>query len=379
MEPATRMRSVRAGRSTFMTPAIDAMQLMGKDSKAQRFLLLTVAMAVWTCTVIVVGHTRRCMALLAFAFCGAKDVAGLCEQLLAFWIGRSKKLNRSKQYTFGFGRFEVLATFAFAIITGLGALYSIKESVAQAIAHEPIVFEDLFSWACAAIALHLLTTYLISHPDPATTGGRGRLWIAVQFLRTFLTDPGHRQRTVSCALLMGSVLTIELTANAVYVDTAAGLLIGLLLAGSTIPGLERSGSILLQTVPSITLNRLQKSLREISTFDGVLEFGHVRFWMISHNELAGSIHVRVRRDAREQDVLAQVTNKLAHIIPANNLTVQVIKDDWMATAQLGTPASTPSRTRSNELPHSPKMSMRGPMMAPLAPPNFGTPAPSART
>ena len=57
-------------------------------------------------------------------------------------------------------------------------------------------------------------------------------------------------------------------------------------------------------------------------------------------------HLTVFRctQAREQDVLAQVTNKLAHIIPANNLTVQVIKDDWMGAAHLGTPSSTPSRS-----------------------------------
>ena len=35
-----------------------------------------------------------------------------------------------------------------------------------------------------------------------------------------------------------SVLTIEITDSAVYVDTAAGLLIGVLLARSTLPALE---------------------------------------------------------------------------------------------------------------------------------------------
>ena len=35
--------------------------------------------------------------------------------------------------------------------------------------------------------------------------------------------------------------------------------------------------------------------------------------------MAGSLHVRVRRDANEQAVLAQVTNKLAHLIPPRYL------------------------------------------------------------
>ena len=41
---------------------------------------------------------------------------------------------------------------------------------------------------------------------------------------------------------------------------------------------------------------------------------------------AGSVHVRIRRDADEQMVLAHVVNRLSNLVPV--LTVQVFKDDW---------------------------------------------------
>ena len=41
---------------------------------------------------------------------------------------------------------------------------------------------------------------------------------------------------------------------------------------------------------------------------------------------AGSVHVRVRRDADEQMVLAHVYNRLANLVSV--LTVQIFKDDW---------------------------------------------------
>ena len=41
---------------------------------------------------------------------------------------------------------------------------------------------------------------------------------------------------------------------------------------------------------------------------------------------AGSVHVRVRRDADEQMVLAHVYHRLSNLI--NVLTVQIFKDDW---------------------------------------------------
>ena len=59
----------------------------------------------------------------------------------------------------------------------------------------------------------------------------------------------------------------------------------------------------------------------------------------------GSLHVRVRRDANEQDVLQKVTSLLAPHV--SHLTVQVIKDDWTIpligpSPLLGSPAYRPS-------------------------------------
>ncbi|EDV23679.1 uncharacterized protein TRIADDRAFT_57124 [Trichoplax adhaerens] len=44
---------------------------------------------------------------------------------------------------------------------------------------------------------------------------------------------------------------------------------------------------------------------------------------------AGSVQVRVRRDADDQIVLLQVTERLSRYV--SNLTVQIIKDDWQRT------------------------------------------------
>lgn len=87
------------------------------------------------------------------------------------------------------------------------------------------------------------------------------------------------------------------------------------------------GKILLQTTPSHLITQLDKLLREASTLDGVLEFRDEHFWTLSFGVLAGSLHVRVRRDADEQLVLAHVWNKLAGLVQI--LTIHIFKDDWM--------------------------------------------------
>ena len=52
---------------------------------------------------------------------------------------------------------------------------------------------------------------------------------------------------------------------------------------------------------------------QASTLDGVLEFRNEHFWTLSFGRIAGSLHVRVRRDANEQvcELLASYVLNLA--------------------------------------------------------------------
>uniref|UniRef100_A0A8B9JLC8 Solute carrier family 30 member 6 n=1 Tax=Astyanax mexicanus TaxID=7994 RepID=A0A8B9JLC8_ASTMX len=124
------------------------------------------------------------------------------------------------------------------------------------------------------------------------------------------------------------------------VDTASAVAIALMTFGTMYPMSVYSGKVLLQTTPSHVIGQLDKLLREVSTLDGVLEVRNEHFWTIGFGSLAGSVHVRIRRDANEQMVLAHVTNRLHTLV--STLTVQIFKDDWtrpsLATGAL--PAGT---------------------------------------
>lgn len=71
--------------------------------------------------------------------------------------------------------------------------------------------------------------------------------------------------------------------------------------------------------------------------DGVLEVRNEHFWTLGFGSLAGSVHVRIRRDANEQMVLAHVTNRLYTLV--STLTVQIFKDDWIRPALLSAPVA----------------------------------------
>ncbi|KAG9334202.1 hypothetical protein JZ751_008500 [Albula glossodonta] len=100
------------------------------------------------------------------------------------------------------------------------------------------------------------------------------------------------------------------THNYSAVDTASAVAIALMTFGTMYPMSVYSGKVLLQ----------------VSTLDGVLEVRNEHFWTLGFGSLAGSVHVRIRRDANEQMVLAHVTSRLSTLVTA--LTVQIFKDDW---------------------------------------------------
>lgn len=118
--------------------------------------------------------------------------------------------------------------------------------------------------------------------------------------------------------------------NYFAVDTASAIAIALMTFGTMYPMSVYSGKVLLQTTPPHVIGQLDKLIREVSTLDGVLEVRNEHFWTLGFGSLAGSVHVRIRRDANEQMVLAHVSNRLCTLV--STLTVQIFKDDWIRPA-----------------------------------------------
>lgn len=130
------------------------------------------------------------------------------------------------------------------------------------------------------------------------------------------------------AVSFDDLLIILFSANSEsdFVDTFFGSVLSLLLILTVTPLSSFTGKTLLQTTPAHMIGHLDKCLREASTMEGVLEFRNEHFWTLGYNDLVGSIHVRVRRDANEQVVLSHLTNRLSNLV--SDLTIQVFKDEW---------------------------------------------------
>uniref|UniRef100_A0A8C0HKD2 Solute carrier family 30 member 6 n=1 Tax=Chelonoidis abingdonii TaxID=106734 RepID=A0A8C0HKD2_CHEAB len=266
--------------------------------------------------------------------------------LISYWVMMKKP---SPAYSFGFERFEVLAVFASTVLAQLGALFILKESTERFLEQPEIHTGRLLVGTFVALFFNLFTMLSIRNKPFAYVSEAG---VVFQHLQQLLADDCFFLFYCSlCGIIPGlssiflprmnpfvlidlagafalciTYMLIEIN-NYFAVDTASAIAIALMTFGTMYPMSVYSGKVLLQTTPPHVIGQLDKLIREVSTLDGVLEVRNEHFWTLGFGTLAGSVHVRIRRDANEQMVLAHVTNRLYTLVSI--LTVQIFKDDWI--------------------------------------------------
>ncbi|XP_052698844.1 zinc transporter 6-A-like [Crassostrea angulata] len=284
-------------------------------------------------------HATNSMALTAYTYLTIYDIFSLLICLLSLWVQMQKP---SPSYSFGYERFEVLAVFASTMLAQLGALFIIKESIERLLIPPEIHTGRLLIGTVFAFFLHMFVTYSINNKAiNHTVDASSSSWLQehvsdmsesvchiVPGLSKLLLPRINPFALIGCTGAIALILTYILVDTKSYysADTWAAMAIAIKTCGTMFPMSVYTGKILLQTAPSHILGQLDKVLREASTLDGVLEFRHEHFWTLSFGTLAGSVQVRVRRDADEQMVLAHVYNRLSNLV--SQLTVQIFKDDW---------------------------------------------------
>ncbi|XP_008070006.1 zinc transporter 6 isoform X2 [Carlito syrichta] len=301
-----------------------------------------------------VAADRRSWKILLF---GAINL--ICTGFLLMWCSSTNSIALTA-YTyltifdlFRFERLEVLAVFASTVLAQLGALFILKESAERFLEQPEIHTGRLLVGTFVALSFNLFTMLSIRNKpfayvsEAASTSwlqehvadlSRSLCGIIPGLSSIFLPrmNPFVLIDLAGAFALCITYMLIEIN-NYFAVDTASAIAIALMTFGTMYPMSVYSGKVLLQTTPPHVIGQLDKLIREVSTLDGVLEVRNEHFWTLGFGSLAGSVHVRIRRDADEQMVLAHVTNRLYTLV--STLTVQIFKDDWIRPALMSGPVA----------------------------------------
>uniref|UniRef100_A0A915NZD0 non-specific serine/threonine protein kinase n=1 Tax=Meloidogyne floridensis TaxID=298350 RepID=A0A915NZD0_9BILA len=244
-------------------------------------------------------------------------------------------LDEKLKFTYGYVRAPVLAVFSTTVLAQLSAVFLTKEAVERffdggqhhhshhggeaAIIQEGDIVKSgyLFYPSILASAISLLTvayalndqpfSYVLKHAhssiiqEHASDISSALCYFVPGLARLLLP----RINSLSLLSLISSVCAIFVhwfRSEFYWVDSAAALTLSIVVFSSLMPLL----------------------ISEASTVDGVLELINAHFWQLDFSTIAGSVDVRVRRDADEQAVLRTIHNKLSSVV--NNCTVQILKD-----------------------------------------------------
>nr|KAF6430273.1 solute carrier family 30 member 6 [Molossus molossus] len=310
----------RKPQRSFFGKLLQEFGLVAADRRSWKILLFGAINLTCTGFLLMWCSSTNSIALTAYTYLTIFDLFSLMTCLISYWVMMRKP---SPVYSFGFERLEVLAVFASTVLAQLGALFILKESVERFLEQPEIHTGRLLVGTFVALSFNLFTMLSIRNKpfayvsEAASTSwlqehvadlSRSVCGIIPGLSSIFLPrmNPFVLIDLAGAFALCITYMLIEIN-NYFAVDTASAIAIALMTFGTMYPMSVYSGKVLLQTTPPHVIGQLDKLIRE-----------------------AGSVHVRIRRDANEQMVLAHVTNRLYTLV--STLTVQIFKDDWTRPA-----------------------------------------------
>ncbi|KAF6106241.1 solute carrier family 30 member 6 [Phyllostomus discolor] len=317
----------RKSQRSFVGKLLQEFRLVAADRRSWKILLFGAINLTCTGFLLMWCSSTNSIALTAYTYLTIFDLFSLMTCLISYWVMMRKP---SPVYSFGFERLEVLAVFASTVLAQLGALFILKESAERFLEQPEIHTGRLLVGTFVALSFNLFTMLSIRNKpfayvsEAASTSwlqehvadlSRSVCGIIPGLSSIFLPrmNPFVLIDLAGAFALCITYMLIEIN-NYFAVDTASAIAIALMTFGTMYPMSVYSGKVLLQTTPPHVIGQLDKLIRE-----------------------AGSVHVRIRRDANEQMVLAHVTNRLYTLV--STLTVQIFKDDWTRPAVLSGPVA----------------------------------------
>jgi len=302
-------------------------------------------------------YSTNSLALRALTFLTLFDFANLVSALIFRW---SEKQAPSLTFTYGYSRVEVLAVFSATLLTQFISFFIIKEAVHHLLEGLDFRPDSMLPATVFGLGLHFGATFLVKNPayehlarsspsnwvqDSVNDLGSSLFGYVPLLAGLFLPGkPLNPLALVTCLSSLGVAASYYLVTSYDLpgADPLIAILISFITIATLLPMTVYTSKVLLQTTPGHMISSLDKCLREAATLDGVLEFRNEHFWTLTWGVLAGTLDVRVRRDANEQTVLAEVTHRLSQHVTL--LNVQVIKEE--TAALFNNIAHTPLMTSS---------------------------------
>lgn len=274
----------------------------GHEKKLLLALLLTTGFMI---AEVIGAWVTGSLALLSDAAHMFTDSAALAISLLAFQIAK-RPADRNR--TFGYARFEILASAFNAILLFLVAIYILYEAYQRLV--EPAAIQSI---GMLVIAILGLTVNLISMRMLGAASGES-LNVKGAYLEVWSDMLG------SVGVILAAVV-IWLTGWG-WVDSLVAAGIGLWVLPRTWVLLRESMNVLLEGVPSgIEVQKVEQTILDVP---GVVAIHDLHVWSVTSGKNVLSVHVVISASASNgQQILSEVTESVSKAFDIGHCTIQL--------------------------------------------------------
>ena len=306
----------------------------------QRLTLYTLLKLLYSLLQLLLGIATSSPPLTSDSFHTFFDCIAMSCSLYAILVSR-RPFPSSSPFSYGMGRHQLVAAFTNAIFLYFVSTFLFIELFHSLTAGKADAAEESSPWSLRMVWLGLVVDAVglclfVRWHQVAQCVTSAELNAHSIFL---FAASDSLQHTMALLTALLPALSPSLSPSLSHLSSLSFLLTSVVVLYLTTPLFTTTASTLLHCTPPHLRHQLERTLREVSFHDGVLECRDAHWWQVGGGAgegegLVGSVHVRVRGGVDEDAVGREVRGMLGKWV--QDLTVQMEKDAasaWMTGGQ----------------------------------------------
>ncbi|WP_029098127.1 cation diffusion facilitator family transporter [Brevibacillus thermoruber] len=260
----------------------------------------------FTIVEIIGGLMSNSLALLSDSAHMISDVIALGLSMAAIYMAARKP---NQKYTFGFLRFEIIASFLNGLALAVIAVGIIVESIKRMIHPQEVDLQLMLLIASIGLVVNLVLTVVLSRStrEEENLNVKSALW---HFIGDLLSSVG----------VITSAVLIHVTGYSFFDPLISMIIGGIIFAGGA-KIIRESHLILMESVPEkFDLDAIR---RDINGVEGVEDVHELHLWSISTDHYSLTAHVFVREDIQPFCVILAINHILKTKYGIAHTTIQI--------------------------------------------------------
>ena len=278
-----------------------------EQHKSKKTLWITLILTLFfTIVEIVGGLLSNSLALLSDSAHMMSDVLALGLSMLAIYLATK---NSNKKYTFGYLRFEILASFLNGLALAVIAIGIFIEGIKRIINPREVDLPLMLTVASIGLLVNIILTIVLSRSmkEENNLNVKSALW---HFIGDLLNSVG----------VIVSAILIYFT-NFTIIDPLISIVIGavIFIGGAKI--IRESYLILMESVPEkFDLDLIRQDIQSV---EGVEDVHELHLWTITSDHFSLTAHVFIRKDSKHFSTVSAIDKMLTEKYGLEHSTIQI--------------------------------------------------------